>query len=897
MKKLFLAFILGLAALPLFGISHTPFPGSVRFAETAVFDAVRGGSSPTSTIQTLNQTFTATLTVPGLTNGPFPLDAALEVQMGNFSLGGSLSQAEEDGDCFTIEDGLVKVCLNGPLVTFSGVITNVNRFILHPDLPGTTNGVKGYVNAYFRLGTFSHFGPVAYTANRTLEITPVGDQQIVHGRVQITGANDREKPTVSFLTPAANQIVQSTSLSVTGRAFDNIAVDRVEFRINGNLIANATLTSPNGWFLPDVALQPGTNLLGVTAQDFAGNRSAEATRKVIRTMPLTLNVDTNRGTVAGISNQQHLIPGATYRATATPRPGFVFANWTGSVTGTNPVLPFVMAPSLQLRANFAPDLWTVRKGLFNGLFCATNQEPSAFNSGALTLTLTEKGRFSGKLQLTGRMYPFSGAWNVPDDNANSRETVITIARGLAVPLTLRLTLALVEGEEAITGSLAEGSWTASLKAERVGDFGGAAPFAGYYTYVTVPRDPSWGAPEGSGPAMMTVKPNGNVNVAGTLGDGRPYTAGSQLGKSGDWPLNVPLNGKRGLLQGRVTVGRNSLASFPTDPFCPTATLLNQAFDSSDGGFVSTSAILGSPWTYNAGAGDWRVNGANSVGTNLSHARLSSPVLTVTRAGVVQVQFHHRYSFESDFDLGQLRMSVNGGAFQIVPASAFFQNAPSNSVVGSAFADLQRHRGFNGTSANHGSGQLITSAAALGRFKAGDRLILQFFAAWDSSFLQTSPNWAISAVTLIEGACYEVTGHEMKWSKSYVLTKDKFYPYGFFDEVFLFGHNYKPFRELTDLLPASGLIFSAAAGNSAGTLLLPLTVSNNTLKVSGNNPPGLKLTVNPDTGQFTHSYTNSFTGKLSAGKGVLLQMPNNGLRGTGFRLDTNLAGSASITFDP
>jgi hypothetical protein len=555
-----------------------------------------------------------------------------------------------------------------------------------------------------------------------------------------------------------------------------------------------------------------------------------------------------------------------------------------------------MAPGLEIEADFAPNLWAVRKGVFNGLFCANNQQPAAHNSGSLTLTLTEKGRFSGKLQIAGRMYPFSGAWATTGDSPNSQTATVTIARGLAGPLTLVLIVGLVEGEEVITGSVNDGHWNAPLRAERVGDFGGNAPFAGYYTYATVPSDSRNASnPLGSGPAMMTVRPNGNVNVVGTLGDGRPYTAGSMLGKSGDWPLNVPLNGSRGLLQGRVTVGRNSLASIPSDPFCPTATLLNQNFDSSDGGFVSPISFPGNAWYYDGIAKDWRVNGAPSSGTNLSHARLTSPVLTVTRGGVVQIQFQHRHNFEVAFDVGQLRVSVNGGPFQIVRASAYFRNAPSASVSARAFGDFQRHSGFSGTSTGYGIGQLITSAAVLGRFRAGDRLVLEFFAAWDGSIEEDAPNWVVSEVILIEGACYEVTGHEMKWFKP-AVSRDVFYPGGFYDPVGLMGYQHKPVSTVAAALPFNDLVFVAPDGNSMGTLVLPLVVSNNTLRVRGDNPPGLRFTVTPTTGQYTFNYTNPFTAKISTGKGVLLQWPNTPLRGNGYHMDTNRTGGAYIFLD-
>lgn len=894
MKTLLQTLTLLLTALPMFGVGSLPFPGTVRFSESASYTAVPGGAMPGTNVTTLNQSFTAMLEVPALTNGPVPSDAPVQISFGNFAWTSSLGEAEQEGNCFSFDEGAVTVCIEKTKVTFSGKTTNaLHQTIVPPEQPGTSNRVTGRVSAFFRLGAFSHDGPVEYTMKRTL--TTITDGR--SGRVQITGANDKVKPIVSILSPLLTQVFNSSSLSVTGRASDNFAVDRVEVRVNSTNVFFANAPVANIWSLTNVSLNPGTNVLTVTAIDLAGNRSKTVTTKVFRAMRLEIFANIgNAGTFTGGLPGLFYVPGVKYRLAAFAQPGFVFMWWSNSfdsVVTTNSVLSFVMTSGLTNTVYFARDRWSVRKGVFNGLFCATNQPTSVHNAGLLTLTQTENSRFSGKVQLAGRMFPFSGAWGIPVTNAFSQTTTVSVTRGLSGPLTLELELGLVQGDEVIRGIVSDGSWSSPLLAERVGDFGGAAPFAGDYTYATFPSDlNNTNSPQGSGPAMMKVTASGKVTVAGTLGDGRPYTAGGLLGRSGGWPLNVALNGQRGLLQGRIIVGHDRLEEFPSDPFCPTLRLLHQDFTSGDGEFVSVGTHLTNKWVYDAMNGDWRINGIRST-----NATLTSPTQTVSRAGVVRMQFQHRYDFQTNFNLhaGQLRISVNGRPFELVPDHAFFLNPPSNSIPGTAFANsTERRHGFTGRSEGSESNVLIQSAASLGRFQAGDRLVIQFFAIWGNAILQTAPAWVISEVTLIEGDCYAVLGAGMKWIKP-VVPKDQYYPGGFYDELVVSGHAYKPITALSTYFTSLDPVFHARGGNLSEELGGTLAITNNTLKVSGGNPSGLKLTVNPATGLFTTSFTNVATGRLSTGKGVLLQNPNQRFA-VGHHLDADRTGAIILGND-
>ena len=90
--------------------------------------------------------------------------------------------------------------------------------------------------------------------------------------------------------------------------------------------------------------------------------------------------------------------------------------------------------------------------------------------------------------------------------------------------------------------------------------------------------------------------------------------------------------------------------------------------------------------------------------------------------MVTLTFDHRYSFEFDgstrWDGGQVQMSINGGAWQAVPANAFSANGYVGTITGTGV--LNGQPGFNDNSAGFTSGQFIRSVAVLGSFEADTR---------------------------------------------------------------------------------------------------------------------------------------------------------------------------------
>jgi len=196
---------------------------------------------------------------------------------------------------------------------------------------------------------------------------------------------------------------------------------------------------------------------------------------------------------------------------------------------------------------------------------------------------------------------------------------------------------------------------------------------------------------------------------------------------------------------------------PTDQIGITATssvnLMDENFDSDDDGFTvvnegqnATNPIdPPGPWYWIGGK--WSADGAEDGCTGPYNSQLISPTNNVTQAGAVMLTFSHRYSLEAGlWDAGQVRISVNGGAFTLVPAENFLANGYADgAIIGNGIALGQR--GFNGESAGYASEAFITSQAILGTFSAGDRLVVQFVGAWDDCATATAPNWEIDNVKL------------------------------------------------------------------------------------------------------------------------------------------------------
>src|SRR3989454_145571 len=143
---------------------------------------------------------------------------------------------------------------------------------------GRTNGVTYYyaVSAVNAAGEGAQSGEVS--------ATPMGTGTAP------SAAADSPSPTIAITSPVANSVLTSTSVTVTGTAADDVAVEKVELSTDGTTWTRATgTTSWSG----TVILQAGSNVIYARATDTSRNQQTSqvsVTAQVARPGPATLDL-------------------------------------------------------------------------------------------------------------------------------------------------------------------------------------------------------------------------------------------------------------------------------------------------------------------------------------------------------------------------------------------------------------------------------------------------------------------------------------------------------------------------------------------------------------------------------------------------------------------------------
>lgn len=192
-------------------------------------------------------------------------------------------------------------------------------------------------------------------------------------------------------------------------------------------------------------------------------------------------------------------------------------------------------------------------GVFQGLVDAhpaLNQDLG----GALTLTTTSAGGYTGNLVLGGAAYRIAGALEV--SMGGRADGSVEIARAQALPLRLSFAVdgstGLLQGDVTTptVQALVVGGPVAFIRAARASL---APALAGRYVAAILPADDTAPTgvefPGGEGYAVLSVSASGKVTWTGKLPDGTDLTQSGNLGPAGESPLHVLLYGKTGSIQG------------------------------------------------------------------------------------------------------------------------------------------------------------------------------------------------------------------------------------------------------------------------------------------------------------------------------------------------------------
>jgi hypothetical protein len=157
------------------------------------------------------------------------------------------------------------------------------------------------------------------------------------------------------------------------------------------------------------------------------------------------------------------------------------------------------------------------------------------------------------------------------------------------------------------------------------------------------------------------------------------------------------------------------------------------FTVTNGGFTPTHiAGAPNPWQYSAFG--WTINGSG----NASMERLLSPVFTST-ASSFGIVLTHQYNFETGFDGGNVKVSINGGAFNVLAPSGGYPCTLLDPIFGNPMGDQSA---FCGSIFSFGSATFSGNVA-----NVGDTYQFAFDAGWDGSFSNSSPNWWLTSLEL------------------------------------------------------------------------------------------------------------------------------------------------------
>ncbi len=349
-------------------------------------------------------------------------------------------------------------------------------------------------------------------------------------------------PTLTITAPKAGLKVTAPTLTVSGKASDPVGgVAGVYFQLNGGAWSEAQ--SADGyanWDFSSLPLAADSNVFSAYAVDTFGNHSKTNTVKFEYYVTGPLIVETNGiGTFMPNDNGKDLQIGATFPITAKPGRGYYFVNWangSGTVLGTKALLKFVMESNLTLVANFeaapraalAHDVDTAKPfrevaGTYYGLFAPPESARQIANSGAIRVTLTESGSFSGKLLLGSDSLPFIGSFD-----ASGTARIILAQKKINLNAALQLDFT----HPSVTGALTDGAFVAKIAAYR----GVAGNFQGTYPVVITGPNASTSAT-----GTVTVDGRATATFAGALPDGTRASQSSLVSPDGYWPLYLQLH--------------------------------------------------------------------------------------------------------------------------------------------------------------------------------------------------------------------------------------------------------------------------------------------------------------------------------------------------------------------
>jgi Big-like domain-containing protein/Ig-like domain-containing protein/List-Bact-rpt repeat protein len=369
-------------------------------------------------------------------------------------------------------------------------------------------------------------------------------------------------PGIKVTQGPANFATTSESPAMfSGTASDNLGLDHVEVQVlSGRFLQTAgpiLIASGTTEWTAEVMLAPGKNAVRFQSVDLAGNKSPIATRFLTyqATAPLAIIIN-GEGKVVPNRNGRTLVLGKTYRVTARPAKGFIFAGWTNGAATNNPRLSFEMRTNLVLVANFVPNPFLDLAGTYGGLFFdADTNRFRPENAGDLRLQLTKQGAFSGKIKMQGTSYPFHGQF---DATGKAR---VGVPRPALFPVSLSLQADLTNATATISGGVTLQADANSLisnllavrKTTRKTD--DAPPQIGTHSFVLVQTTDD--GLRTAATATAIINASGGVIIIGAFPETPAFHFTTIISKTGDVPVYILQAQDQDLLIGWLSFSEDS----------------------------------------------------------------------------------------------------------------------------------------------------------------------------------------------------------------------------------------------------------------------------------------------------------------------------------------------------
>jgi len=343
---------------------------------------------------------------------------------------------------------------------------------------------------------------------------------------------------LTIKAPSNNARVTSADVTATGTASSESNATSIEYALQNDsgTTSYKRASGITNWQAAISNLQPGDNYLLVRSRNSSGTIVAEAKRKIHYAVMRVLTVDTaGSGDVsAGFVGASSREVGKTYTIKASARKGYKFAGWSGSTSSTSSTLHFTMEEGFSLTATFVANPFIAVKNTYTGLI------QTSVGAGFVKIKSLGSGKFIGKLTLDGKARTFNGAFAL---DGSAQVSVPTTHGG---SLTFSLNMDLTGGTNQITGSVSDGSSSATIALDgKSYDLKNPAPQTGTYA-VTLPSS------AGDGSAVIKVSDSGKAVINGTLGDGTKFQAISYVTDDGELTIFAPLYKKTGYLAGTLT---------------------------------------------------------------------------------------------------------------------------------------------------------------------------------------------------------------------------------------------------------------------------------------------------------------------------------------------------------